>query len=71
MTIDSLLSSDALTALDEALTSPWALIVYVIGGTLLAAAVILCGLVLAYDAWHAGRHIGRHRPPHGRKAVAR
>lgn len=66
-----MLSSDALIALDEALTSPWALIIYVIGGTLLAAAVILCGVVMIWDDWHAGRHIGRHRPPHGRKAVAR
>ena len=69
MSLDSLLSSDALTALDEALTSPWALIIYVIGGTLLAAAMILVGSVIAWDEWRANTYIGKHRPQRGRKAV--
>ena len=66
-----MLSSDLLVALDTALSSPTAVALYVVFGVIIAAAMILVGIVMIWDDWHAGRHIGRHRPPHGRKAVAR
>ena len=61
---------DLYASIEEALYSPTAVALYVICGTLLAAAMILVGSVIAWDEWRANTYVGRHRPPHGRKAVS-
>lgn len=60
---------DLYASIEEALYSPTAVALYIICGTLLAAAMILVGSVIAWDEWRANTYIGKHRPQRGRKAV--
>ena len=61
---------DLYASIEAALYSPTAIALYLICGTLLAAAVILFGSVVAWDEWRANAYVGKHRPQRGRKAVA-